>query len=159
MSDDLTNDLTATRPPSPLASVIEEASALLQDITPGEWSVAPCSDTDETRDVVTEYRELGDGKKQANWIAEITGDFDFDSDDEAEFQKIEANAKFIAASPRLLRALLDHLIAGAGRREALVTMEEEMDRTLGGAYSDARMPMLAIKRWRDRLASLREDLT
>lgn len=86
-----------------------EAERLLEGITPGEWAVAPCCDTDETRDVVSDYSERQeDGRtiRQAHWIAELAGDFDFDADEEAEFQRLEANAAFIAAAPRLVRDLL-----------------------------------------------------
>ena len=107
--------VTPERPALDAATVIASAKELLKDITPGEWSVAPCSDTDETRDIVVDYQEVQqDGRtvKQAHWIAEITGDFDFESDDEPEFQKIEANAQFIArCNPKTITKVVDAMTA------------------------------------------------
>ena len=112
---------TGSDPSSP--SLQQRVETLLKDITPGEWQVAPCSDTDETRDVVADYTEReepGLTVKQAHWIAELSGDFDFGVDEEAEFQKLEANAQFIAAAPQLVRDLWAEVARLQGEREQLL---------------------------------------
>ncbi len=57
--------------------------------TPGPWSIAPCSDRQEYRDVVSEYEIRPDGTQQANWIAQC----DIQEGDQAA--QNEANAELI----------------------------------------------------------------
>jgi hypothetical protein len=154
-----TSDPDSSPDSSTLASasvspVIARAEQLLKDITPGAWAVAPCSDTDETRDVVAGYSERIEGGrtiKQAEWIAELSGDFDFDTDEEAEFQKIEANAQFIAAAPQLVRDLVSSLTRlqqgiEQVREEIAVTATEE--REISQGMFDL------MQGWADRLLTL-----
>lgn len=93
-------------PTASVPSLVAKAEALLKEITPGEWTVAPCSDRDETRDVVTGFKHLEGKCRQATWIAELNAGLDFDSDVESELERLEANAQFIAAAPQLVRDLL-----------------------------------------------------
>ena len=63
--------------------------------TLGPWEVAPCSDRDEVRDVVSQYEKVSGGAK-ANWIAQLDAALDFDSDVDAEIERLQADAEFIA---------------------------------------------------------------
>ena len=73
--------------------------------TTGPWMIEPCSDTDEVRNIVSEYEVMPDGMKRANWIAELDAQIDFDSDVDEQLERLDANARLIAAAPELLEAL------------------------------------------------------
>lgn len=96
------------------------------NFTPGPWTIAPCSDTDETRDIVSEYEQHADGIKQANWIAELDAQIDSDSDAEAQMATLDANAHLIAAAPDLYAALK--------------ALADDYDQLLGDGVTESNQP-------------------
>lgn len=112
-----------------------EAERLLAAITPGDWEVAPHSDSDEVLNVVEGYEKVSNGAR-ANWIAECDAQLDFDSDRDAQLELNASNAEFIAAAPRLLRALLS-------RESALQQRLDDANRALDryGVTRDIGVPL------------------
>jgi hypothetical protein len=87
--------------------------------TKGPWEIVPYSYEEERLQIVSEYQELGGGKRRANWIAEC------DLQDDQEENK--ANARLIAAAPELLTEL----------KWALERLEQWSSNASGG--DDAKM--------------------
>jgi hypothetical protein len=82
----------------------------------GPWVVAPCPDDSELCDIVSEYSELPNGGKVANWIAELDSGGIDTSDDVAQMHD---NATFIAHAREDIPYLLGRLHEQAQEIERL----------------------------------------
>lgn len=132
--------------------------ARLENTTPAPWEVAPCSDTDETRDVVHGYAEKdtpGGIIKQAHWIAELDASIDVDMSEAEEDEAIEtlrANADFIAHARTDIPALLAEV---ARLRTELTEADDRAERYAMEAV-DLTTRLMAEE---SRLTALQQDLT
>jgi len=144
---------------------VQEIQARVEKATKGPWAIEPCSDTDERRDVVADYKMVK-GKKQAHWIAELDAQMDFDSDVEGQLSTLEANAEFIAHArediPYLLAALTAHHEALDTLRQALQQSmrdcESERDRRVAAQEAIMNNYMPKLKAAEAECATLRAQL-
>ena len=64
--------------------------------TPGPWEIAPFAEGDECLEVCAGYRTVGDGHKQADWIAELIAE-----NVDGGYARNLANARLIALAPEM----------------------------------------------------------